>query len=53
VNRKKSIEVHEELKSLNCSFYKEWKKNPTKGNNHQQSWNAFKGKNFEKFGKVD
>ena len=26
----------------------DWEQNPTKGNDHEQSWRAFKGKNFEK-----
>jgi type II restriction enzyme len=28
--------------------HEDWLKNPTRGGDHEQSWRAFKGKNFEK-----
>ena len=27
---------------------RDWEKNPTRGGDHEQSWRAFKGKNFER-----
>lgn len=38
-------ELFEEAKELH---YRDWLKKPTKKRDHEQSWRAFKGKNFEK-----
>jgi len=38
-------ELLTELKELH---YKDWLKNPTPSGDHEQSWRAFKGKNYEK-----
>jgi len=36
------------LKEAKEEHKKEWEKNPTPNRDHEQSWRAFKGKNFEK-----
>ena len=36
------------LREAKDSHKRDWEANPTKGGDHEQSWRAFKGKNFEK-----
>jgi len=36
------------LKKAKVLHKRDWKKNPTAGGDHEQSWRAFKGKNMEK-----
>jgi len=40
--------ISEILKEAKSIHYEGWLKNPTKNNDHEQSWRAFKGKNLEK-----
>ena len=40
--------ISEMLKEAKEMHRKDWEKNPTPGKDHEQSWRAFKGKNFEK-----
>jgi len=40
--------VSEILREAKKLHYDDWLKNPTENNDHEQSWRAFKGKNFEK-----
>ena len=36
------------LREAKDSHKRDWEADPTKGGDHEQSWRAFKGKNFEK-----
>lgn len=40
--------ISEILRDAKEIHYQDWKKNPTRGGDHEQSWRAFKGKNLEK-----
>ncbi len=40
--------ISELLKEAKALHQKDWEKNPTPNKDHEQSWRAFKGKNFEK-----
>jgi type II restriction enzyme len=40
--------VSQILKEAKVLHKRDWKKNPTAGGDHEQSWRAFKGKNMEK-----
>jgi type II restriction enzyme len=40
--------VSQILKKAKVLHKRDWKKNPTAGGDHEQSWRAFKGKNMEK-----
>jgi len=40
--------ISEILKEAKIMHKKDWQKNPTENNDHEQSWRAFKGKNLEK-----
>ena len=40
--------ISELLIEVKVLHYKDWLKNPTPNGDHEQSWRAFKGKNFEK-----
>ena len=40
--------VSELLSEAKKIHYEDWSKHPTPGGDHEQSWRAFKGKNFEK-----
>jgi len=40
--------ISEVLKEAKKIHYEDWRKNPTKQKDHEQSWRAWKGKNLEK-----
>ena len=40
--------ISELLEEAKGYHKQDWEKNPTQGGDHEQSWRAFKGKNFEK-----
>jgi type II restriction enzyme len=40
--------VSQILKEAKVLHKRDWKKNPTAGGDHEQSWRVFKGKNMEK-----
>ena len=43
-----NTQISQLLEEAKVYHKQDWEKNPTRGGDHEQSWRAFKGKNFEK-----